>query len=61
MSNISNESGIMNARFGVYKGMKCLFTHRNPKNGEVYGEGIPADKKYGVYGKWVPYDSVQWC
>ena len=61
MSNISNESGTMKARFGVYKGMKCLFTHRNPKSGEVYGEDIPVDRKYGICGKWVPYDSVQWC
>lgn len=61
MSNISNESGVMKARFGVYKGVKCLFTHRNPKNGEVYAEDFPVNQKHGVYGTWVPNDSVQWC
>lgn len=54
-----NESGIMNARYGMYKGNNYLFTHRDPKTGYVWGEDIPVDLH--AYGCWVPYDSVRWC
>ena len=31
MSNVKNESGILNARKGRYKGKEYVFTHRDPK------------------------------
>ena len=53
-------------RYGNYGGKKCFFTHRNPKNGEVWSDDIIASVIHtanGVkveYGKWVASDKVQW-
>ena len=56
MSNVKNESGILNARKGRYKGKEYVFTHRDPKNGKAYGEDIPVGL---TYGKWVPSEQVE--
>lgn len=55
MSKIENESGIFNARYGYFKGNKYLFTHRDPKTGEVYRE-----IEEGAANPWVPYECVSW-
>lgn len=54
-------------RYGNYGGKICHFTHRNPKNGEVWSDDIPAKIKYVdgkkivvEWGKWVASDKVQW-
>ena len=59
MVGIKNESGIINARYGYWNGLKCLFTHRDPKNAMLYGEDI-LTKENGkiMYGKWIPSDEV---
>lgn len=57
-TSTKNESGILNARYGRWKGIRSLFTHRNPKNGKVWGEDLPVDSVN--VGKWVPYDEVEW-
>lgn len=59
MVAIKNESGVFNARYGMWKGKKYLFTHRNPGNAMLYGEDIPVKENSNtVYGKWVPSDEV---
>lgn len=56
---VANDSGMKNAKVGMYNGKPYTFTHRNPKTGELYGEDIPvSSKEYGVYGKWVPAEKV---
>ena len=35
MIGMKNESGVINARCGKYGGKKYIFTHKNPKNGDV--------------------------
>ena len=52
-----NDSRMLNARYGMYAGQMCLFTHHNPKNGKVYGEDIYTGKR--TLGAWVPYESVR--
>ena len=53
-------------RWGKYKGRSYFFTHRNPKNGDVWSDDIPimgySGGKYVVitYGMWVPTDKVEW-
>lgn len=52
-------------RKGIYNGRKFTFTHRNPKNGDVWSDEIPVvyHTKNGVvveYGKWVSTDKVRW-
>lgn len=53
-------------RVGKYKGRSYMFTHRNPKNGEVWADLIPIKKqvngRYMVveYGMWVSSDKVEW-
>lgn len=53
-------------RVGKYKGRSYTFTHRNPKNGEVWADLIPIKKqvngRYMVveYGMWVSSDKVEW-
>ena len=56
---------IPNGRYGNYSGKKCYFTHRNPKNGDVWSDDIPAviHTAHGIkveYGMWVSSDKVQW-
>lgn len=43
---------------GRYQGKEYLFTHRNPKNGDLYGENIPIVPGSLIQGKWVSSDSV---
>lgn len=59
MITIPNTYGLINARYGYYNGGKYLFTHRNPKTGELWGEDIPVGKNPIEYGKWVSGDSVR--
>ncbi len=53
-------------RWGKYKGRSYYFTHRNPKNCDVWSDDIPITKmvkgKYVIveYGMWVPTDKVEW-
>lgn len=35
-----NESGVFNARWGKFGNLVCLFTHRDPKSGELFIEEI---------------------
>lgn len=30
-----NESGVLGARTGIWRGQRSVFTHRNPKNGKI--------------------------
>ncbi len=52
-------------RWGMYDGQIVFFTHRNPKNGEVWSDDI----KHRVHtsrgsriehGMWVSSDKVTW-
>lgn len=56
-----NDDRMLGARYGRYQGKDYLFTHRNPKNGDLYGEDIPVDMSRNIYGKWVHSDSVVFC
>ena len=53
-------------RYGNYGGKIYFFTHRNPKNGEVWSDEIPTrglnerGKVVIRYGTWVASDKVQW-
>ena len=52
-------------RYGIYGGKKCFFTHRNPKNGDVWSDDIAITYHTPVgvrveYGKWVASDKVKW-
>ena len=53
-----NDDRMLGARYGWYQGKKYLFTHRNPKNGDLYGEDIPIVPGSLILGKWVSSDSV---
>lgn len=53
-----NDGRMLGARYGRYQGEEYLFTHRNPKNGDLYGEDIPIVPSSLTHGKWVPSDSV---
>lgn len=75
MTRFKNDAGIFGARMGrvslmVPEGKKTsrkasitsVFTHRNPKTGDVYGEDIPTRSSDGniVIGRWVPSSDVEW-
>lgn len=63
MMTIPNSSGIINAKIGFYNGRKCVFTHRNPKNGMVYSDDIKKMLcKDGTVlcGDFVPAEKVDW-
>ena len=52
-------------KYGIYDGKKCFFTHRNPRNGEVWSDDIAIvfHTSRGTkveYGKWVASDKVKW-
>ena len=53
-----NDGRMLGARYGRYQGKEYLFTHRNPKNGDLYGEDIPIVLGSLILGKWVSSDSV---
>lgn len=53
-----NDGRMRGARYGRYRGKEYLFTHRNPKNGDLYGEDIPIVPGSLILGKWVSSDSV---
>lgn len=53
-----NDGRMLRARYGRYQGKEYLFTHRNPKNGDLYGEDIPIVPGSLTQGKWVSSDSV---
>lgn len=44
---------IKGARFGMWNGKKCFFTHYNPDSHEVFSDDL------GDSG-WVGYDEVVW-
>lgn len=48
-----NDDRMLGARYGRYRGKEYLFTHRNPKNGDLYGEDIPI-----ALGCWMPGRSL---
>ena len=54
-----NDDRMLGARYGRYQGKEYLFTHRNPKNGDLYGEDIPIAPGSLIHGKWVSSDSVE--
>ena len=54
-------------KYGIYGGNTYYFTHRNPKNGDVWSDEIPARIKYingkktvVEWGMWVATDKVKW-
>ena len=55
---IKNNSGILNARYGIYDGKKYLFTHRNPSNGYWWSDNIP-NEKGSPDGRWVSADKIK--
>lgn len=61
VKDTKNDDRMLGARYGQYRGHDYLFTHRDPKNGDLYGEDIPVDMSRNIYGKWVPSDSVVFC
>lgn len=50
---------IKTGRKGRFNGKEYLFTHRNPKTGEVWSDEIKAGKD--EYGKWVASEKVVWA
>ena len=56
---VPNQSNVYFARYGIYKGQKHIFSHRDPVTGELWGEDIPVGKNPTEYGRWVPGDSVK--
>lgn len=56
--HVSNEAGVFNARKGVWNGVKSVFTHKNPKNGKMWGEDLPIPFCKEL-GKWVNEDEVR--
>lgn len=57
---------ISHGRYGYYGGKPYYFTHRNPKNGDVWSDEIPV-REYNErgkvvirYGTWVASDKVKW-
>ena len=52
-----NDAHVKGARFGMYKGEKYTFTHRDPSTGKIWGEDVPNGKELG---KWVAADSITW-
>lgn len=61
VKDTKNDDRMLGARYGRYLGNVYLFTHRNPKNGDLYGEDIPDPMSRNMNGKWVPSDSVTFC
>lgn len=59
MERVKNNAGVYNARFGFVGGRKYLFTHRDPKSGEVWAEECVDNSKF--LGCWMPYEKVTWC
>lgn len=59
--HVPNEAGVLGARRGVWNGCMSVFTHRNPKNGKIWGENIPVPhyRARTEYGKWVSYEEVK--
>lgn len=60
---VSNDAGIMSkfTRIGYYDGAKYVFTHRDPKSGNVWSDDIPVRILNTLtFGKWVPNDQVHW-
>ena len=53
---IRNEYHVKFAQLGMYAGKECVFTHRNPKTDEVWGEDIPNGREFG---KWVDKRKVK--
>lgn len=54
---------IKHSRYGNYGGTVCLFTHRDPKSGQVWSDDIPITDDNGKvveWGKWVEPASVTW-
>ena len=52
-------------KYGIYDGKKFFFTHRNPRNGEVWSDDIAIvfHTSRGTkveYGMWVASDKVKW-
>lgn len=52
-------------RWGEYSGQTVFFTHRNPKNGDVWSDDLytivtTRRGKTKLYGHWVPTDKVKW-
>lgn len=56
---IHNIAGVFGAKYGFWKGRKCLFTHRDPKTSDVYAESIFVDDDV-LSGKWIPSEEVTW-
>lgn len=54
--SIKNNSGVFNARKGIYNGRQCVFTHRNPSNGYLWSDDIPVGYEWGM---WVRPEEVQ--
>lgn len=56
VGHVSNQSGVFGARIGVWKGQKSVFTHRNPKNGKIWGEDLRNGNDVGM---WVNPEEVR--
>lgn len=56
--HVPNEAGVLRARRGVWRGKESVFTHRNPKNGKIWGEDLPDHSNSSILGKWVNPEGV---
>lgn len=58
MGRISNVHGMLNARYGLVGMDLCVFTHRDPDNGCVWGECV---KDGDGFCGWIRPKYVVWC
>lgn len=56
--HVPNESGVFGARIGVWKGLRSVFTHKNPKNGKIWGEDLHIESMGRDVGMWVNPEEV---
>lgn len=54
--HVANESGVFGARIGVWNGQRSVFTHKNLKNGKIWGEDLRIGNNVGM---WVNADEVK--
>lgn len=55
---LRNESGVIGARIGKVNGVKYVFTHRNPANGNVWADSQVNNDNF--QGCWFPAEWVEW-
>lgn len=57
--HVPNDAGVFGARRGIWRGKESVFTHRNPKNGKIWGENLPDHWGSLILGTWVDPKEVK--